>query len=101
MPSVCVFGAQWGDEGKGKIIDRMARDADLVVRFQGGANAGHTVVVGGEKYVVHLIPSGILHPGKVNVIGCGVAVDPIKLLAEIDGLRERGVAVDGSPLARM
>ena len=98
MPSVCVFGAQWGDEGKGKIIDRMAADADLVVRFQGGANAGHTVVVEGEKYVVHLIPSGILHPGKVNVIGCGVAVDPLKLLQEIDGLRERGVHVDGDNL---
>jgi adenylosuccinate synthase len=98
MPSVCVFGAQWGDEGKGKIIDRLARDADVVVRYQGGANAGHTVVVGGTKYVLHLIPSGILHPGKVNVIGNGVAVDPLKFLEEIDGLRKRGVRVDGSNL---
>src|SRR5262245_36672492 len=98
MPSVCVFGAQWGDEGKGKIIDRLARDADYVVRYQGGANAGHTVVVAGEKYVLHLIPSGILHPGKVNVIGNGVAVDPLKFLEEVEGLRKRGVKVDGSNL---
>jgi adenylosuccinate synthase len=98
MPAVCVFGAQWGDEGKGKIIDRLATDADVVVRFQGGANAGHTVVVEGEKYVVHLIPSGILHPGKVNVIGCGVAVDPLKFLEEVEALRRRGVRIDGSSL---
>ena len=74
MPSTCVFGAQWGDEGKGKIIDRMAADADCIIRYQGGANAGHTVVVGGEKFVLHLIPSGILHPGTVNMIGGGVAL---------------------------
>ena len=98
MPSTCVFGAQWGDEGKGKIIDRMAVDADQVVRYQGGANAGHTVVVAGEKFVLHLIPSGILHPGKVNMIGNGVALDPAALLAEVDGLRERGVTVDGTNL---
>jgi adenylosuccinate synthase len=98
MPSVCVFGAQWGDEGKGKIIDALARDADVVVRYQGGANAGHTVVVGGEKYVLHLIPSGILHRAKLNVIGNGVAVDPLKFLEEIAGLRARGVAVDGTNL---
>jgi adenylosuccinate synthase len=98
MTAVCVFGAQWGDEGKGKIIDLMARDADVVVRYQGGANAGHTVVVGGEKYVLHLVPSGILHPGKRNVIGCGVAVDPLALLAEVEDLRAKGVRVDGSNL---
>jgi adenylosuccinate synthase len=98
MPAVCVFGAQWGDEGKGKIIDGMARDADVVVRYQGGANAGHTVVVGGSKYVLHLVPSGILHPGKLNVIGCGVAVDPLALIGEVEGLRERGVRVDGTNL---
>jgi len=98
MPSLSVFGAQWGDEGKGKLIDLLARDADYVVRYQGGANAGHTVVVGREKYVLHLIPSGILHPGKVNVIGNGVAVDPARLLEEIDGLRARGVRVDGANL---
>ena len=94
MPSTCVFGAQWGDEGKGKIIDRMAADADCIIRYQGGANAGHTVVVGGEKFVLHLIPSGILHPGTVNMIGGGVALDPAALLAEVDVLRERGVAVN-------
>jgi adenylosuccinate synthase len=98
MTAVCVFGAQWGDEGKGKIIDLMARDADVVVRYQGGANAGHTVVVGGRKYVLHLVPSGILHPGKRNVIGCGVAVDPLALLAEIEDLRAKGVRVDGTNL---
>jgi adenylosuccinate synthase len=98
MPSVCVFGAQWGDEGKGKIIDSMARDADVVVRYQGGANAGHTVVAAGAKYVLHLVPSGILHPEKLNVIGTGVAVDPLALLGEIEDLRSKGVAVDGSNL---
>ncbi len=98
MPTLSVFGAQWGDEGKGKLIDLLARDADVVVRYQGGANAGHTVVVGGEKYVLHLVPSGILHPGKVNVVGNGVAVDPQKLLEEVEGLRARGVAVDGTNL---
>jgi adenylosuccinate synthase len=98
MPSLSVFGAQWGDEGKGKLIDFLAEGKDLVVRYQGGANAGHTVVVEEEKYVLHLIPSGILHPGKVNMIGPGVAVDPIKLLEEVDGLLARGVHVDGDNL---
>jgi adenylosuccinate synthase len=98
MPSLSVFGAQWGDEGKGKLIDLLAQDADFVVRYQGGANAGHTVVVGGQKYVLHLIPSGILHEAKVNVIGNGVAVDPFKLLEEIAGLRQRGVNVTGKNL---
>ena len=98
MPSISVFGAQWGDEGKGKIIDRLASDVDYVVRYQGGANAGHTVVVGGEKYVLHLIPSGILHPGRINVIGGGVAIDPITLVKEMEGLSERGVSIDGSNL---
>lgn len=98
MPCTSVFGAQWGDEGKGKIIDRLSADADVVVRYQGGANAGHTVVVGAEEYVLHLIPSGILHPGKVNVIGQGVALDPVQFLDEVEGLRARGVAVDPSNL---
>jgi adenylosuccinate synthase len=98
MPSLSVFGAQWGDEGKGKLIDLLSADADVVVRYQGGANAGHTVVVQGEKYVLHLIPSGILHPGKLNVIGNGLAVDPLKFLEEVEGLRKRGVKVDGSNL---
>ena len=98
MTSLSVFGAQWGDEGKGKIIDLLARDADFVVRYQGGSNAGHTVIVGDEKYVLHLIPSGILHPGKVNVVGNGVALDPITFMEEVDDLRERGVDVGASSL---
>lgn len=98
MPSLSVFGAQWGDEGKGKIIDLLSDRVDVVVRYQGGANAGHTVVVDGVKWVLHLIPSGILHPGKVNVIGAGVAIDPVTLLGEIDGLRERGVDVNPARL---
>ncbi len=98
MPSLSVFGAQWGDEGKGKMIDLLATDVDMVVRYQGGANAGHTVHVGDAKYVLHLIPSGILHEGRVNVIGNGVAIDPVKLFEEIDGLRERGITVDGKNL---
>jgi adenylosuccinate synthase len=98
MPSLSVFGAPWGDEGKGKIIDLLSRDVDVVVRYQGGANAGHTVIVGGEKYVLHLVPSGILHSGRVNVIANGVAVDPIALLEEIEGLRARGVEVTGQNL---
>lgn len=93
MPSLCLFGAQWGDEGKGKIIDHLAGDVDYVVRYQGGSNAGHTVITGGEKHVLHLIPSGILHKGRVNVIGNGVALDPAKLVEEIEGLRARGVEV--------
>jgi len=94
MPTLSIFGAQWGDEGKGKIIDLLARDADYVVRYQGGPNAGHTVVVGQEKFVLHLVPSGILHPGKVNVIGNGVAVDPLALTGEMHELTARGVAVE-------
>ncbi|NTU60265.1 MAG: adenylosuccinate synthase [Deltaproteobacteria bacterium] len=90
MPNVVVVGAQWGDEGKGKIVDIYTRHADAVVRFQGGNNAGHTLVVDGEKVVLHLIPSGILHEGKVCCIGNGVVVDPGVLLEEIDGLRLRG-----------
>jgi adenylosuccinate synthase len=90
MPNVVVVGAQWGDEGKGKIVDIYTRQADAVVRFQGGNNAGHTLVVGGEKVVLHLIPSGILHEGKTCCIGNGVVVDPGVLLEEIDGLRLRG-----------
>ncbi|MFT6109737.1 MAG: adenylosuccinate synthase, partial [Planctomycetota bacterium] len=86
-------GAQWGDEGKGKIIDLLSDRVDIVVRYQGGANAGHTVVVDGEKWVLHLIPSGILHEGKLNIIGTGVAIDPVKFLGELDGLKERGVHI--------
>ncbi|MEZ5978226.1 MAG: adenylosuccinate synthase [Planctomycetota bacterium] len=98
MPSLSLFGAQWGDEGKGKVIDHLADEVDYVVRYQGGSNAGHTVVVGDEKYVLHLIPSGVLHPGKVNAIANGVAVDPAQLVKEIDGLVARGIAVDPTNL---
>ena len=98
MSSLSVFGAQGGDEGKGKLIDLLSRDADVIVRYQGGANAGHTVVVGREKFILHLIPSGILHRGTLNVIGHGVAVDPLKFLEEVDGLRARSVPVGGANL---
>ena len=98
MPALCLFGAQWGDEGKGKIIDALASQTDVVVRYQGGANAGHTVVVGDQKYVLHLVPSGVLHAGKVNVIANGVAVDPLKLCEELDALAARGVHVDARRL---
>ncbi len=90
MPNVIVVGAQWGDEGKGKIVDIYGRDAHGVVRFQGGNNAGHTLVVGGEKVILHLIPSGILHDGPVCCIGNGVVVDAEVLLREISGLKARG-----------
>ena len=95
MPNTVLIGAQWGDEGKGKVIDVLARDADLVVRYQGGGNAGHTVKIGEQLYVLHLVPSGILHPDKTCVIGNGVVVDPIALLAEIRELGEKGVDVAG------
>lgn len=96
MATTILVGAQWGDEGKGKIIDVLTEQADIVVRYQGGNNAGHTVEVGSEKYVLHLIPSGILYPGKLNVIGNGVVVDPVALWEEIEGLRRRHVAVDNN-----
>ena len=98
MPNVVVVGAQWGDEGKGKIVDLLTQYADVVVRFQGGNNAGHTLVVGGEKTVLHLIPSGILHPGKACVIGNGVVVDPEVLVQEIDQLKRKGLLVDDGQL---
>ena len=93
MPSTAVIGLQWGDEGKGKIIDSLSAEADMIVRFAGGNNAGHTVHVGSEKYVLHLIPGGILHEGKQNIIGRGVVLNLDALIEEIDGLEERGVPV--------
>ena len=90
MPATVVLGAQWGDEGKGKIIDFLADRADVVVRFQGGANAGHTVQVGNELYAFHLLPSGVLRARTMNVIGNGVVVEPAQLLKEIDETRARG-----------
>ena len=95
MPGLAIVGAQWGDEGKGKVTDLLAERADLVIRFQGGSNAGHTIVRGTTEYKLHLIPSGILYPGKLCAIGNGVVIDPQKLLAEIDGLRARRVDVSG------
>jgi adenylosuccinate synthase len=98
MPNVVVIGAQWGDEGKGKVVDLLTEHAQVVVRFQGGNNAGHTLVVGGQKTVLHLIPSGILHPGKTCVIGNGVVVDPAVLVGEIDALKARGFVKDDAQL---
>ena len=95
MPGIVIVGVQWGDEGKGKIVDLLAERADMVMRFQGGNNAGHTIVRGDQKWAFHLIPSGILYPGKLCVIGNGVVVDPRVLTDEIDGLRAKGIDVSG------
>ena len=95
MPGIVIVGAQWGDEGKGKITDLLAERADAVVRFQGGNNAGHTIVRNGMTYKLHLMPSGILHPGKLCVIGNGVVVDPKVLTDELDELRRRGIETRG------
>ncbi|TAN63187.1 adenylosuccinate synthase [bacterium] len=89
--AVVIIGAQWGDEGKGKVVDILTEQADMVVRFQGGNNAGHTVITGSEKFIFHLIPSGILHQGKTCVIGDGVVVDPEVLLKEIGVLKAKGI----------
>ena len=93
MQNVAVVGSQWGDEGKGKIVDWLSSRADVVVRFQGGHNAGHTLVIDGVTYKLHLLPSGIVRPGKLSVIGNGVVVDPWALLKEIEGLRGQGVKI--------
>ena len=90
-----VVGSQWGDEAKAKIVDYLAVDSDYVVRFQGGANAGHTVIVDGNEFIFHLVPSGIMYPDKICVIGNGVVLDPTALLSEINELKERGISVDG------
>lgn len=95
---VIVVGAQWGDEGKGKVVDILSKSARVIVRFQGGNNAGHTLVVGGEKTILHHIPSGILHPGKLCAIGSGVVIDPEVLLSEVEGLEKRGLLPDPSAL---
>jgi len=93
MKAVVAIGTQWGDEGKAKIIDFLTKESDIVVRYQGGANAGHTVVVGDQKYIFHLIPSGILHKDKICVIGNGLVLDPIQLIKEINDLEEKGIEV--------
>jgi adenylosuccinate synthase len=93
MSAVVITGTQWGDEGKGKVVDVLTEKAHVVARYQGGHNAGHTVVIGEEKYILHLIPSGILRTGTISIIGNGTVVEPKSLLKEIDGLRARGVEV--------
>ncbi|ERL05443.1 adenylosuccinate synthase [Mitsuokella sp. oral taxon 131] len=95
MSCVVVTGTQWGDEGKGKIVDYLAQQANVVVRFQGGSNAGHTVVVGGEAYKLRLMPSGILYKGSLCVVGNGVAFDPMIMLEEMDALKKRGIDLSG------
>jgi len=98
MPATVIVGLQWGDEGKAKVLDALADEIDIVVRYQGGANAGHTVVVGKERYAFHLVPSGILRENKVCIIANGCVVDPKELLHEIDELRGRKVKIDGNNL---
>src|SRR5438067_11809216 len=93
MANVVVVGSQWGDEGKGKIVDWLSEQADIVVRFQGGHNAGHTLVIDGTTYKLSLLPSGVVRPGKLSVIGNGVVIDPRALLEEIDRLEGQGVHV--------
>ena len=94
MPAVVIVGAQWGDEGKGKATDLIGDDVDYVVRYQGGNNAGHTVVIGDESYALHLLPAGVLSRKAIPVIGNGVVIDPAVLIDEIDGLQARGVSCD-------
>ncbi len=98
MPNVVIVGSQWGDEGKGKVVDLFSQFAHVIIRFQGGNNAGHTIVVGNEKFIFHLIPSGILHPEKKCIIGNGVVVDPDVLCEEINALKKRGYFQDESQL---
>ena len=93
MPNVTVVGTQWGDEGKGKIVDWLSQRADVVVRFQGGHNAGHTLVIDNVTFKLSLLPSGVVRPGKLSVIGNGVVVDPWALLEEIDRIEQQGVTV--------
>ncbi|MBU96412.1 MAG: adenylosuccinate synthase, partial [Rhodospirillaceae bacterium] len=93
MTNVAVIGAQWGDEGKGKIVDWLSSRADVVVRFQGGHNAGHTLVIDGVEYKLSLLPSGIVRPGKLSVIGNGVVIDPTHLVSEIALLRGQGAEI--------
>ncbi|HYQ12853.1 MAG TPA: adenylosuccinate synthase [Solirubrobacterales bacterium] len=95
MPGIVIVGAQWGDEGKGKLTDLLAEQADAIVRFQGGNNAGHTIVRDGEEFKFHLIPSGILYPGKACVIGNGVVIDPGVLIGELEGLRRKRIDISG------
>src|ERR1700749_5301098 len=95
MAGIVIVGAQWGDEGKGKVVDLLAEKADMVIRFQGGNNAGHTIVRDGVTWKFHLIPSGILYPGKLCAIGNGVVIDPKVLTGELDDLRAKGIDLSG------
>jgi len=96
MSTLVVVGSQWGDEGKGKITDLLSEEVDIIVRYQGGCNAGHTVVKGDQQFIFHLIPSGILHSGKKCLIGSGVVIDPESLLREIEDLRKKGIEIDSN-----
>lgn len=98
MTNVVVVGSQWGDEGKGKIVDWLSERADLVVRFQGGHNAGHTLVIDGKVYKLSLLPSGVVREGKLGVIGNGVVIDPHALISEIEKMAEQGIIIDESRL---
>lgn len=93
--NVVIIGAQWGDEGKGKIVDYLAQDAGIVVRFSGGANAGHTIVLSGTTYALHLVPSGILYPDKTVLLGSGMVIEPAALFAELDDLKSKGIQWEG------
>src|SRR6266566_3550509 len=95
MKSIAVVGVQWGDEGKGKVVDYMAASFDTVARYAGGHNAGHTVIYNGQKFVLQLIPCGILRPGRHAVIGAGTVVDPAAMIAELDNLAKAGIDVTG------
>jgi adenylosuccinate synthase len=99
VPATVIVGAQWGDEGKGKIVDLLAQSSELVCRYQGGPNAGHTIVRDGETFKLHHVPSGILYEGKISVIGAGCVVDPRLLVEEIDGLEARGISTEGLRLS--
>ena len=98
MSNVAVIGSQWGDEGKGKIVDVLSKEADMVVRFQGGHNAGHTLVIDGVTYKLHLLPSGVARPGKMSIIGNGVVVDPKALLQEIENVKSQGIDINADNL---
>ena len=95
MPVQIILGAQWGDEGKGKVVDMLAEGADIVARYQGGANAGHTVCIGDKQYVLHLLPSGMFHEQCICIIGNGVVIDPAALMGEIGQLEAAGIRVKG------
>jgi adenylosuccinate synthase len=93
--NVVVIGAQWGDEGKGKIVDYLANEAQVIVRYSGGANAGHTIVIGGEEYALHLIPSGVFYQDKIAILGAGMVIDPEALFSELEMLKSRGIDTEG------